>query len=200
MKSKAKAKSSKQKSSKSSSSGPYKVGFLVSATLLHWGRYTGAFETKLEALGWDLGPKGNIQIQYQPPGGAAGDLQVINQWATNFTTTDPVDVIVTAGFEATYACKQATSLQDDPTPVVFASVGDPVGCKLVASIPKPGGNLIGCSNMQTDPGVMKDRVAVMQNKLRPKKVGVIGNNTVGNPVCPIDEAMDQALTALKNAN
>ena len=54
--------------------------------------------------------------------------------------------------------------------------------------------------MQTHPGVMKDRVNVMQTTLQPTKVGVIGNNPVGKPVCPIDEVMDQALTALKNAN
>ena len=147
-----------------------------------------------------MGPNGNIQIDYQPPKGAAGNLQVINQWATNFTTTYPVNVIVTAGFEAANACKQATSRQTNPTPVVFASVGDPVGCDLVASIQNPGGNLIGCSNMQTDPAVMKNRVTVMQTKLQPTRVGVIGNNPVGNPVCPIDEAMDQALIALNNAN
>jgi len=183
-----KQRSSKQRSPKSRSSGPFKVGFLVSATQLYWGRYTGAFETELKALGWNVGPNGNIQIDYQPPKGAAGNLQVINQWATNFTTTYPVNVIVTAGFEAANACKQATSRQTNPTPVVFASVGDPVGCNLVASIQNPGGNLIGCSNMQTDPAVMKNRVTVMQTKLQPTKVGVIGNNPVGNPVCPIDEA------------
>ena len=104
------------------------------------------------------------------------------------------------GFEAADACKRETSKQANPTPVVFASVGDPVGCKLVASIQNPSGNLIGCSNMQTHPGVMKDRVNVMQTTLQPTKVGVIGNNPVGKPVCPIDEVMDQALTALKNAN
>ena len=101
-----KQRSSKQRSPKSRSSGPFKVGFLVSATQLYWGRYTGAFETELKALGWNVGPNGNIQIDYQPPKGAAGNLQVINQWATNFTTTYPVNVIVTAGFEAANASKQ----------------------------------------------------------------------------------------------
>ena len=35
-------------------------------------------------------------------------------------------------------------------PIVFASAGDPVGTKLVASLERPGGNVTGLSNGQTD--------------------------------------------------
>ncbi len=50
-----------------------------------------------------------------------------------------VDLIVAVGDEAAAAGKQAT----DRIPIVFASVGDPVGRRLVSSLARPGGNLTG---------------------------------------------------------
>jgi hypothetical protein len=52
-----------------------------------------------------------------------------------------VDVIVTRGTPAAIAAKNATT----EIPIVAASVGDPVGTRLVASLARPGGNLTGLS-------------------------------------------------------
>jgi len=52
-----------------------------------------------------------------------------------------VDVIVTLGTEAALAAKNATTT----IPIVMASVGDPVGTGLVASLAHPGGNITGYS-------------------------------------------------------
>jgi putative ABC transport system substrate-binding protein len=57
-----------------------------------------------------------------------------------------VDVIVTQSTPAAVAANQATSV----IPIVFASAGDPVGTKLVASLARPGGNVTGLSSQQTD--------------------------------------------------
>ena len=38
----------------------------------------------------------------------------------------------------------------EETPIVFASAGDPVGAKLVKDLKRPGGNVTGLSNGQTD--------------------------------------------------
>jgi putative ABC transport system substrate-binding protein len=53
-------------------------------------------------------------------------------------------VIVTqGGTPSAKAAKSATST----TPIVFATVGDPVGTGLVPSLARPGGNLTGFSNI-----------------------------------------------------
>jgi putative tryptophan/tyrosine transport system substrate-binding protein len=52
-----------------------------------------------------------------------------------------VDVIVTTSTTGTLAAKQAT----ETVPIVFAVAADPVSDGLVASLPRPGGNVTGCS-------------------------------------------------------
>jgi putative ABC transport system substrate-binding protein len=53
-----------------------------------------------------------------------------------------VDVLVTIATPATRAAMQATNT----VPIVFASVSDPVGTGLVASLSRPGGNVTGFSS------------------------------------------------------
>jgi len=55
-----------------------------------------------------------------------------------------VDVIITGG-SAAVAAKQATSV----VPIVFV-LGEPLGTGLVATLARPGGNVTGPSNQQTD--------------------------------------------------
>src|SRR5947208_12290062 len=57
-----------------------------------------------------------------------------------------VAVIVTAGTPAAVAAKQATSM----IPVVMAIVADPVGEGLVGSLARPGGNVTGLANLDTE--------------------------------------------------
>jgi putative ABC transport system substrate-binding protein len=54
-----------------------------------------------------------------------------------------VDVIVVQGNAALVALKQATQTIS----IVMANIGDPVGSGFVASLPRPGGNITGLSNM-----------------------------------------------------
>lgn len=188
--SKSRAKSARPKSSKSKkrrfANVPPVIGFLVAATTAAWKPYTDAFELRLATYGWVKDT--DYTVDYEPPGGAAGDLQAMKNWAKQFVTNG-VDIIVTAGTEAAQACQAATAT----IPIVFASLGDPVGSLLVKSIATPGGNLTGCSNMQTDPNVLTQQINVMLTKHKPKVVGVIGNPNVE----PAAAAMTQALQILQ---
>jgi putative tryptophan/tyrosine transport system substrate-binding protein len=174
-----------------------KIGFLVAATPSVWDGYKKAFEGGLEKKGWTIGSGSgakDVSIDYQPKDGAAGKPDAYASVANQFVTTNPVDVIVTAGTAAAQACRSATS----SIPVVFASVGDPVGCGLVQSLTNPGGNVTGCSNMQLDQAAMDERITKMRTRLHPTMVGVIGNN---NPlVHPIDSALNLAARRLQHAN
>src|SRR5262245_27777318 len=85
-----------------------------------------------------------------------------------------VDVIVTSGTPAGLAAKNATAA----TPIVMATVIDPVGVGLVASLARPGGNVTGTSWLgsplhakrlellkEAVPGI--SRVAVLSNPANP---------------------------------
>ncbi|MBO0757096.1 MAG: ABC transporter substrate-binding protein [Bradyrhizobiaceae bacterium] len=172
-----------------------KIGFLVAATPNAWQPYKKAFEDELKTKGWTIGNgtgAKDVSIDYQPRDGAAGKSDTFASVAKQFVT-NKVDVIVTAGTAAAQACQSATS----SIPIVFASAGDPVRCGLVASLTKPGGNVTGCANMQTDQTAIDNRISVMRTKMHPTKVGVIGND---NPqVCPIDSALNLAWSRVQNA-
>jgi putative tryptophan/tyrosine transport system substrate-binding protein len=174
-----------------------KIGFLVAATPSVWQGYKKAFEDGLKAKGWTIGNgtgAKDVSIDYQPKDGAGGKPDTYASAANQFVTTNPVDVIVTAGTAAAQACRSATS----SIPIVFASAGDPVGCGLVQSLAKPGGNVTGCSNMQLDQAAMDNRISKMRTKLNPTKVGVIGNNNP--PVDPIDSALNLAARRLQHVD
>jgi putative ABC transport system substrate-binding protein len=99
-----------------------------------------AFERRLRELGWSEGR--TLAIEYRWAEGRSDRLAEI---AAEFVRLK-VDVIVTYATAPTLAAKQATST----IPIVFATAGDPVGTGLVASLPRPGGNITGLSNQQAD--------------------------------------------------
>jgi putative tryptophan/tyrosine transport system substrate-binding protein len=57
-----------------------------------------------------------------------------------------VDLIVAQTEQAARAAKAATQT----IPIVFVEVGDPVAAGLVASVPRPGGNITGVSSLATE--------------------------------------------------
>jgi putative tryptophan/tyrosine transport system substrate-binding protein len=170
-----------------------RIGFLIAAKRTDWNNYIRAFERKLRDRGWTIGSGTNrVDIDYQPPNGAAGDPELLSRYAKEFVRNN-VDVIVTSGTEASLVCKHETST----IPIVFAAAGDPVGSGLVTSLQRPGENVTGCSNLQADRAVIDRRINLMRNRLRPTKVGVIGNNNP--PIFPVDAAINLARDSLNNA-
>jgi|ERR1051325_6906938 ABC-type uncharacterized transport system substrate-binding protein len=167
------------------------IGFLIAADPSAWSDYIAAFQNQLAQLGWyTSGGNRNVALDLQPPNGAAGDITLLSIYANAFVNNN-VDVIVTSGTEASTICKNATASMKKPIPVVFASAGDPVHSGLV----QQGGNVTGCWNRQFDDAVMRTRLETLKKKLKPTKVGIIGNNSV----LPVNEAIDFAWDYLTQA-
>jgi len=61
------------------------------------------------------------------------------------------DLLVTVFSAATVAAKQATST----TPILFVDVADPVAIEVVASLARPGGNVTGLTNNNTEVGAKR---------------------------------------------
>jgi ABC-type uncharacterized transport system substrate-binding protein len=116
------------------------IGFLGATTASVWSAFVDAFLQRLRELGWIDG--NTVAIEYR---WARGRDDLYAEFAAEFVRRK-VDVIVTAGTDATLAVMKTTS----QVPIVFAAIGDPVGTGIVASLAHPGGNVTGLSNEQTD--------------------------------------------------
>jgi putative ABC transport system substrate-binding protein len=93
---------------------------------------------ELQKLGWIEGR--NIQIDVVWSTAAAEKIQ---RSAQQFVFSQP-DLIVSSSTPTTEALlKQTGSI-----PIIFATVGDPVGSGFVASLPRPGGNATGFTNLE----------------------------------------------------
>jgi putative ABC transport system substrate-binding protein len=110
------------------------IGFLGGTTPSAAGQGVAAFVQRLRELGWT--ESRNLAIEYR---WAEGRSERFAEIAAEFVRLK-VDVIVTAG-PPVFAAKQATSV----IPIVFATVADPLGSGLVASLARPGGNVTGLS-------------------------------------------------------
>jgi len=62
-----------------------------------------------------------------------------------------VEVLVTHGTPPVQAAQRASNV----LPIVFATIGDPVGAGIVASLARPGGNVTGLSLIATDLGAKR---------------------------------------------
>jgi putative ABC transport system substrate-binding protein len=96
-----------------------------------------------------------------------------------------VDVIVTSGTPAAVAAKQATSM----IPIIIATATDSVGEGLVANLARPGGNITGMANLDTELSgkrleILKDvvpglsRVAILWNPANPAHRPALGESEV----------------------
>ena len=116
------------------------IGFLGANAASAQTQWTTAFVQRLRELGWIEGRTVSIEYRW-----AEGRSERYTEIAAEFVRLK-VDIIATAGNEAAIAAKRVTSV----IPIVFAVAGDPVGTGLVASLARPGGNVTGFSNQQTD--------------------------------------------------
>ncbi len=107
------------------------------------------FAKALDDLGWKEGQ--NIRIHYR---WAGSDVAKGAQLAKELVDLKP-DVLLASTTPAARALQHETRT----TPIVFVSVGDPIGAGLVTSLAHPGGNVTGFSNAEA--GVAK-RVEILK--------------------------------------
>jgi putative tryptophan/tyrosine transport system substrate-binding protein len=119
-----------------------------------------AFREGLSKLGWTEGR--DVQIEYRS---FAGDRDRARAYAAELANLKP-DVI----FAATTSSLAALHQETRSVPIVFAQVADPVGGGFVASMARPGGNIIGAKWVellkQIAPQVT--RVAVVYDSANPE--------------------------------
>jgi putative ABC transport system substrate-binding protein len=157
------------------------IGFLGATTPTVWSAFVSAFLNRLRELGWIDGS--NIAIEYR---WAQGREERYVEFAGEFIRLK-VDVILTSGTGPVLAVKKATST----IPIVFAAAGDPVGTGLVASLARPGGNVTGLSNQQTD--LAATRLALLREVVPSlRRVGVVGNVNTPNVTLEMNEVQATA--------
>ena len=96
-----------------------------------------AFEAGLRELGWTEGR--NLRLEYR---WAAGDAALLRKQATELVGLAP-DLIL-----ATSTPVLAALQQENPLPIVFVQVTDPIGSGFVPNLARPGGSLTGFTSFE----------------------------------------------------
>jgi putative tryptophan/tyrosine transport system substrate-binding protein len=112
-----------------------RLGVLISATRddTQARRQVAALQEGLRELGWIEGR--NLYIETRL---SADDPERLNAYAGELAALQP-DALVASGPTPVLALRR-----EAPTvPIIFAQVNDPVGSGLVATLPRPGGNVTG---------------------------------------------------------
>ena len=113
-----------------------RVGWLSMLGERSVGPLYASFEQGMRELGWQEGKNYEYRFVYAHGIADRLDALVLELIALN------VDVIIVGNSAATRAAQRATKT----IPIVMASVGDPVGNGLVASLARPGGNITGVTS------------------------------------------------------
>ena len=119
----------------------FRIGFLDPSTFSGSAVLLDAFRQELSKLGWIEGK--NFTIEYRFAENKGQDR--LPELAADLVRRK-VDLILGADTPASLAAKSATT----SIPIVMASVADPVGAGLVASLARPGGNVTGFSNLSSE--------------------------------------------------
>ena len=112
------------------------------------------------------------------------DANVMNQIITNFIAQD-VDLMV--GVATPVAMGMQAAPEENPIPVVFAAVSDPLGAGLVESLEKPGANLTGTSDYLDTNAVMNLIFAADPDAA---KIGLLYNVSEDSSTAPIAAAKE----------
>src|SRR6266571_2420985 len=143
-----------------------RIGFLLATSLSVESARIEAFRQGLRELGYVEGKDIVIEWRY-----AEGKFDRLPDLAAELVRLK-VDIIVTAGPQATRPAKQATST----IPIVMAQDPDPVGDGFVASLARPGGNITGLSSLA--PEISGKQLELLKEIVpRLSRVAVFGTST-----------------------
>jgi putative ABC transport system substrate-binding protein len=120
---------------------------------------------------------------------AEGNVSLAGQIAQK-AVSNKVDAIVTLGTMVTQSALAATKNQ--PIPIVFASVTDPVGSKIVESLDKPGSMATGVSNLTSSEPQFKMFLKIQPNL---KRLGIIYSPGEANSLS-LNEDMKKAAAGM----
>lgn len=150
---------------------PKRVGFVLYGASGPRGHLEQAFLDGMRERGYIEGKNLVIERRF-----AEGNLDRLRQGASELAALK-LDAIVATCSPSTNAVKQATATSG--TPIVMASVSDPVRQGLIASLARPGGNITGRSSQadETLPKMLELFSAVL-----PKAARVAVLHNTGNPV------------------
>jgi len=118
----------------------WRIGYLGPVSPSGGARLLESFRQGLRELGYAEGQ--NISIDYRWAEGRPDRLPALAVELTQLK----VDVIVTYNNAGVGALQRATQT----IPIVFASVGDPVGSGYAASLARPGGNITGLTGLSEE--------------------------------------------------
>ena len=141
----------------------WRIGYLSRGAPNAPGHDVEAFREGLRMLGYVEGQNVLIQLRF------AEDRPEAFPTLAEELVHLKVDVIVAPWTPAALAAKAATS----SIPIVFTTVSDPVGSGLVTSLPHPGGNITGSSDVSVD--LAGKRLDLLKQVVpRLKRVAVLG--------------------------
>jgi putative tryptophan/tyrosine transport system substrate-binding protein len=156
-----------------------RLGFLSSSSSERDKPRLTAFLKGLRELGYSEGRNIFIEQRY-----AGGRFEMLPELAAELVRLK-VDILVVSGAPASNAARNATSI----IPIVMTDVSDPVGIGLVASLPRPGGNVTGLSDFNA--GVVAKRLELLKEVVPSVlRVGVLLNPA--NPSNPLQMKLTQA--------
>jgi putative tryptophan/tyrosine transport system substrate-binding protein len=99
-----------------------------------------AFQTSLQERGWVDRRTIALEFRY-----SEGRLDRLPALVSDLVAAN-VDVVLTAGTEATGAAQRVTT----SVPIVMVAIGDPIAAGFITSLARPGGNITGTSLLATE--------------------------------------------------